>query len=322
VAMTKPEALEAILAHHRELDEQARQRAGAVREAVKAGRPHGRAAAELVAYLGEEVLPHALAEEHTLYPAAGGAGVASALLSEMRAEHRSLASLAEGLAGAEDGAGALARAEEIAAGFSAHVAKENELVLPALRSAPDVDLAEVLVQMHRLSEAAREADESTFPHRGSTDPEAELLFLLLEAAKELALGGQADRACRLAASAWAAVRVARPELAVRVTSLLHTLAGSLKGTSPAPSARHDHEITEPDLDVRELTPARRHSVIFTAYDALAPGAGFVLVNDHDPKPLRYQLEAEHPDEFTWEYIESGPRVWRVRLGRAPLGLAP
>ena len=41
----------------------------------------------------------------------------------------------------------------------------------------------------------------------------------------------------------------------------------------------------------------------------------MLVNDHDPKPLRYQFEAEHAGQFTWEYLESGPEVWRVRIGR-------
>jgi uncharacterized protein (DUF2249 family) len=41
----------------------------------------------------------------------------------------------------------------------------------------------------------------------------------------------------------------------------------------------------------------------------------VLVNDHDPKPLRYQLEAEHAGRFTWDYLKAGPDVWRVRIGR-------
>ncbi|MGH9293306.1 MAG: DUF2249 domain-containing protein [Acidimicrobiales bacterium] len=55
--------------------------------------------------------------------------------------------------------------------------------------------------------------------------------------------------------------------------------------------------------------------MFAAYGALAPGAGFVLVNDHDPKPLRYQFEAEHAGRFTWDVVEAGPEVWRVRIGR-------
>ena len=56
-------------------------------------------------------------------------------------------------------------------------------------------------------------------------------------------------------------------------------------------------------------------MIFTTYQALRPGAGFVLVNDHDPVPLRYQFEAEYPGEFTWDYLETGPGAWRVRIGR-------
>ncbi|HET7043916.1 MAG TPA: DUF2249 domain-containing protein [Gaiellaceae bacterium] len=69
------------------------------------------------------------------------------------------------------------------------------------------------------------------------------------------------------------------------------------------------------LDVRTEPPARRHELIFDAYDALAPGAGFVLVNDHDPKPLWYQFEAEHKGAYSWDYLEQGPEVWRVRIGR-------
>jgi hypothetical protein len=37
-----------------------------------------------------------------------------------------------------------------------------------------------------------------------------------------------------------------------------------------------------------------------------------------PKPLRYQFEAQHAGEYTWDYLEQGPRVWRVRIGR-PVG---
>lgn len=71
----------------------------------------------------------------------------------------------------------------------------------------------------------------------------------------------------------------------------------------------------PDLDVRELVPAQRHSTIFNTWNALGGGAAFVLVNDHDPKPLYYQFAAEHEGEFTWDYLENGPEVWRVRIGK-------
>ena len=74
--------------------------------------------------------------------------------------------------------------------------------------------------------------------------------------------------------------------------------------------------TDQTLDVRNEPPARRHELIFDTYHELLPGEGFVLVNDHDPKPLRYQFEAEHTGASSWDYLEQGPEVWRVRIGRA------
>ena len=68
------------------------------------------------------------------------------------------------------------------------------------------------------------------------------------------------------------------------------------------------------IDVRNLVPMQRHQKIFELVDQLAPGGKFILVNDHDPKPLYYQLEAEHPHQFSWTYLERGP-VWRVEIGR-------
>jgi uncharacterized protein (DUF2249 family) len=73
--------------------------------------------------------------------------------------------------------------------------------------------------------------------------------------------------------------------------------------------------TATTIDVRSLIPAQRHAKIFQLVDELLPGASFVLVNDHDPKPLYYQLEAEHPKQFSWTYLERGPTVWRVEIGK-------
>ncbi len=74
-------------------------------------------------------------------------------------------------------------------------------------------------------------------------------------------------------------------------------------------------MVDPVLDVRELAPAQRHARIFETFDGLAEGTAFELVNDHDPKPLSYQFAAEHPGAFSWDYLEQGPEVWRVRIGR-------
>lgn len=69
------------------------------------------------------------------------------------------------------------------------------------------------------------------------------------------------------------------------------------------------------VDVRSLVPAQRHATIFRLVNELAPGGSFVLVNDHDPKPLYYQMEAEYPGQFSWTYVERGPEVWRVEIGK-------
>lgn len=67
------------------------------------------------------------------------------------------------------------------------------------------------------------------------------------------------------------------------------------------------------IDVRQTPPAQRHPLIFGTFDRLNPGQGFELVNDHDPKPLFYQFQAEHSGEFSWDYLEQGPEVWRVEI---------
>jgi len=41
----------------------------------------------------------------------------------------------------------------------------------------------------------------------------------------------------------------------------------------------------------------------------------VILNDHDPTPLRYQLLAECPDTFDWSYEAEGPELWQVRISR-------
>lgn len=70
------------------------------------------------------------------------------------------------------------------------------------------------------------------------------------------------------------------------------------------------------IDVRTILPAQRHPLIFQTFEALAPGEAFELVNDHNPKPLYYQFAAERAGEFTWDDLEQGPQVWRVRIGKA------
>jgi uncharacterized protein (DUF2249 family) len=69
------------------------------------------------------------------------------------------------------------------------------------------------------------------------------------------------------------------------------------------------------LDVRVVLPRDRHPMIFSMFDALAPGESFELINDHAPKPLYYQFLHERADLFEWHYLEEGPDTWRVRITR-------
>ncbi|GIK57385.1 MAG: hypothetical protein BroJett015_30480 [Chloroflexota bacterium] len=69
------------------------------------------------------------------------------------------------------------------------------------------------------------------------------------------------------------------------------------------------------LDIRPIPPAQRHPLIFDLFNKLAAGESFVLVNDHNPKPLFYQFQAELTGQFSWQYLEEGPEAWRVRIGR-------
>ena len=76
-------------------------------------------------------------------------------------------------------------------------------------------------------------------------------------------------------------------------------------------------MSEPrELDVRDVAPRVRHPLIFSTFEGLHTGESFVLVNDHDPKPLYYQFEAERRGQFAWEYLAAGPEEWRARITRA------
>ncbi len=63
------------------------------------------------------------------------------------------------------------------------------------------------------------------------------------------------------------------------------------------------------LDVREMPPWERHPTIFQMFEELAVGETLKLVNDHEPKPLYYQLMAERPGQVEWESQQLGPREW-------------
>jgi len=68
-----------------------------------------------------------------------------------------------------------------------------------------------------------------------------------------------------------------------------------------------------EVDTRPMAAKDRRMLVFWTFDQLGVGMTMELVNDHDPVTLRSQFELEKPNLFSWEYLESGPAVWRVAV---------
>ncbi|MCC6384228.1 MAG: iron-sulfur cluster repair di-iron protein [Bacteroidia bacterium] len=69
------------------------------------------------------------------------------------------------------------------------------------------------------------------------------------------------------------------------------------------------------LNVTLLEPRKKHPTIFARFDDLKEGESLTILNDHDPKPLYYQLVAERGNIFAWEYLEEGPQWWRIKISK-------
>jgi uncharacterized protein (DUF2249 family) len=120
------------------------------------------ARASLVRWCREELVPHALAEEAAMYPAAQAKEAGRLLVAGMLAEHAVITGLVDEIAEASDLDRAAAAARALAVMFDSHLAKENDLVLPLLVEASDVSVAELLGGMHELlgAETGHEHGES------------------------------------------------------------------------------------------------------------------------------------------------------------------
>jgi uncharacterized protein (DUF2249 family) len=69
------------------------------------------------------------------------------------------------------------------------------------------------------------------------------------------------------------------------------------------------------MDVRPIPCSIKHGLILKTWFELAVGDYFILLNDHDPVPLRYQFEAEFGGAFTWEHLQRGPAEFRVKISK-------
>jgi uncharacterized protein (DUF2249 family)/iron-sulfur cluster repair protein YtfE (RIC family) len=105
---------------------------------------------ELLSWLRDELVPHATAEEQTLYPAAAEIVEARLLVEAMLAEHVLIHRLVADLEAASDPVEAAAVARAIETVFDSHLAKENDQLIPTLVASPAYSVAEMLEGMHEL----------------------------------------------------------------------------------------------------------------------------------------------------------------------------
>jgi uncharacterized protein (DUF2249 family) len=63
------------------------------------------------------------------------------------------------------------------------------------------------------------------------------------------------------------------------------------------------------LDLRDVPPPERHPMVYDAFDDLSSGEVLTIVNDHEPKPLFYEMRAEEPafDADGYEVERRGER---------------
>jgi uncharacterized protein (DUF2249 family) len=160
-------AVETIRRHHAELAAGLSVRVEALLLAVDRG-DHARIEpmrADVTAFCRVELLPHAEAEETTLYRRAAELPELRALVAVMGSEHVALRLLVDELAAAATPARAAAAARAIEALLQPHLAAENEILVPRLAAEPEVSLADLLERMHgdftERQARSRSGDEPT-----------------------------------------------------------------------------------------------------------------------------------------------------------------
>jgi uncharacterized protein (DUF2249 family) len=81
-------------------------------------------------------------------------------------------------------------------------------------------------------------------------------------------------------------------------------------------------VTTELLDVRPLRKPDKHPTIFSVYGGLGLGESFVLLNNHDPVHLHDEFEIEYAGGFGWEYLQRGPREWRIQITKLASSALP
>jgi uncharacterized protein (DUF2249 family) len=248
---TTAAAIAAIRSHGRALAQRLAELAEAVTQAVDDGDDGQTEALALFGWYRGQLLPQFKATEAALYARGRERESTALLVQALTADHEQLKELFEALDSVTDPGAAAAAAGGARALYAAHLARQDDLLLPALAKA-GVAIDELVADRPELAGGARRQAE-------------------VKAQVVTAPDGQAP--------------------AIEPVS----------GTE--------------ELDVRALSHQARHGVILGKMQALTDTGALILINDHDPLPLKYQAEAMWPDQFEWTYLDEGPEEWRVSIAR-------
>ncbi|MDM7490415.1 hemerythrin domain-containing protein [Rhodococcus sp. GXMU-t2271] len=143
-------AVAAIRTHHAQLAARVAELTDALVAAVAENSDTAAARADAARFLRDELLPHARAEEATLYPAAARDDAARLLVESMLAEHHVIGDLVDRIENDPSPFAAAAAGYALRVMFDAHLANENDRILPVVAADPTVSLAAVTEGMHEL----------------------------------------------------------------------------------------------------------------------------------------------------------------------------
>jgi len=275
-------AVEAVREHHAELAGRLAAHAEHLLRMVAAAdsAAFGQARAAAADFCTEQLLPHAAAEEAGLYPAAGALPQTKLLVEAMIAEHRVLEGLVRDLGEATEPPRVAAAAHALRVLFDTHLAKENDLILPAVAADPAVSLTEILAGMHEL--LGEHAGHEHGHGHGSGHGE-----------------GHSGCGCGQAEG--------HPEG--------HAGCGCGEAAGPAACGCSEVDVDVPELDVRTVPHAIRHATVIGAFDAIPAGGSLLLIAPHDPLPLLRQLSRRTGGAMAVSYEQRGPEAWHLRLTR-------
>lgn len=142
-------AMEAVQNHHAQMAGELTLLVANLAHAVDGGDATN-ARNRLVSWARESLVPHALAEEKTLYPAAHELTEGRLLVDAMLAEHVAIIAMVDEIEKAASAGAAAAAGRALQALFAVHLDKENDQVLPLLAASPTHSIARLLEGMHEV----------------------------------------------------------------------------------------------------------------------------------------------------------------------------